>query len=566
MAAERAPRAGDGSPWRAREQGTLFLRTILGCVDRLRGPIAACGIDFAHFRELLRARIVLTQRATSASSQAWGSAGAALAVLMTWFFGLLTGLTALLSGNGALWVLVSEATLMFLLAVVLFQVLAGILVDPTDIGVVAPHPIADRTVFAVRLAELAAYLLVFVVAFTAGNVLLAVFALPPLAVLLVYPLLSLLAGATTLGLVALLFGACLRVVGPTHFQRVSLWLQILGGVSIFVGFRVAQSVRREQWGLWFEQHFGLRFLMPPLQYADVFAFASGARAGFPMVEGLVAGLVPLAALLLTFRLASRYFVAGLEGTLGRPVRSSSWERGLLQHLGARLGEREERAGFDFALALSRREPHVLRTVLPQLLMFQAMALGAGFGLERELRIFVPLSAGFLFLALPNVLLQSQSTAVPEARALFRAAPLAREATFLRGGVKALLLQWVGVPAVALLAIQLWVAGPGALPRILLALELAFVGVLAFTRLFRLGLPFTRPIRLGQTGAANLGLILLMGLGMGVLVPVHVALSLHPAALAGGLAGAAALVVHLWRGLGRLRVAAEARLRAGVAGD
>ena len=57
----------------------------------------------------------------------------------------------------------------------------------------------DRTVFAVRLSEVFAYLLIFVASFTGGNVLLALFAKPPLAVLFVYPVLSLLCGATREG-------------------------------------------------------------------------------------------------------------------------------------------------------------------------------------------------------------------------------------------------------------------------------------------------------------------------------------------------------------------------------
>jgi hypothetical protein len=554
-------RIASRSAWSAPEEGAFLLRRILWCVDRLRAPLAAIGVDHARFRELLRVRILLTQRATSASSKAWGTAGAAIALLVSWFFGLVTGLTAVLTENGALWVAVSLSLSMLILAVLLFQVLAGILVDPTDIGVVAPHPIPDRTVFAVRLAEVSVYVLAYVASFTAGNLFLALFALPPLAVLFVYPILSLLAGVVTLGLVTALFAACLRLVGPTHFQRVTLWLQIVGGVSIFVGFQATRLVPREQWALWFEEHEGLRFLLPPLQYAELFAFASGAESRFPVAAGLAAVLAPAAALAVTFALASRYFVAGLQGTLGAPARRGGWERGLLGRAGAYLAGREERAGFDFALALSRREPHALRAVLPQLVMFQMMTLGAGFGLRRDLAYLLPASAGFLFMILPNVLLQSQGTPVPEARALFETLPLESEKAFLRGGVKALLAQWIGVPAVVLFAIQLWAAGPRALPRIVLAFALALAAALLFTRLFRLGVPFTQPIRVGEAGVANLGIILLMGLGMGALVGVHVALSLHALSLAGGIAGSGLLLALLWRRLGGLEVAPERRLHA-----
>jgi hypothetical protein len=560
MGAERARRRGaSSSPWRGSEEEGFLLRLVLGLAAGLRGPLVALGVDYPRFRELLRARVVLTQRAGGESAGPWAAAGAALALMMTWFAGLGLGLVALLTEDGGLWTLVSLALLMLMLAVLLLQVLVGILVDPTDIGVVAPHPVTDRTVFAVRLAEVAAYVLVVVATFVAGAVLLPLFALPPLVVLALYPLLALLAGVVTLGLVTLLFALCLRVVGPTHFQRVSLWLQVGAGAGLFVVLYGSRIVPREQWALWIEEHGWLSALLPPFQYAELFAWACGTRAGFPRTEALGALLLPPAALALTFWLASRYFVAGLQGTLGAPVRRAGWERGLLARLGARLASREERAGFDFALALSRREPHLLRAVLPQLVMFQAMAIGSGFGLRRDLAFFIPFSAAFILLVLPNLLLQAQSTSAPEARVLFVTTPLADEDAFLRGSVKALLAQWLGIPALAVVGIQLWAVGPGGVPRIALAFALVLVAALFFTRVFQLGIPFTRSIRVGETGAANLGIVLLMGLALGGVGLAHFVLCLHPAGVWGGLAACAGLAWVLWRRLGGLRVAADRRL-------
>jgi hypothetical protein len=143
--------------------------------------------------------------------------------------------------------------------------------------------------------------------------------------------------------------------------------------------------------------------------------------------------------------------------------------------------------------------------------------------------------------------------------LFTTAPLTDETAFLRGGVKALLAQWVGLPAFAIFLIQLWAAGPEALPRIVLAFELAFAAALFFTRLFQLGVPFTRTIRFGETGAGNFGLVLMMGLGLGVIVVTHIALCLHPIALGSGIVACAVLIVFLWRRLDRLKVAPDRRL-------
>lgn len=551
-----------GSPWRTREESSLLLGSVLWCVDRLSWLIRGSGLDHALFRELLRVRLLLALRPATSSSKAWGLAGLVISVLTTWLMGLFSGLLALLAADPVVWIVASQTGLMLILCFFLFQHFASILVDPTDIGVVAPYPVEDRTLFAVRLAEVAAYLALFLVSYTAGNVLLAVFKKPLLAVVLVYPLLSLLCGATTLGLVALLFAACLRIAGPTHFQRITLWVQILGGTLFFLAFQLPRLVDPEQLELWAEELRPYRLLWPPFQYAELFAFASG--AGLPHLgAALAAVLVPAAALLLTFRLASRYFVAGLQGTLSVAAPRATWERGalagLLWRVGSRLRQREERAGFEFTRALAGREPHVLRAVLPQFLMFQVMSLGMGLGLRRDLGMFIGFSAAFLFLVLPNVLLQSQGTPVQGANELFASAPLANQDGLLRGGVKSLLLQWIGLSALILFGVQLCIAGPGALPRSVLAFELAFAATLAFTRFFRLGVPFTQPLRVGSAGSANLGMIVLMGFGIVILVGIHRLLSLHPLALGTGIVALVPFLVWLWRGLSKLRVAADRRL-------
>jgi len=85
----------------------------------------------------------------------------------------------------------------------------------------------------------------------------------------------------------------------------------------------------------------------------------------------------------------------------------------------------------------------------------------------------------------------------------------------------------------------------------LAIGLSLVGALSFARFYQLGVPFTRPVQVGDTSAANMGLVLAGGLGMLALGGVHWALSQHPLLLAAGIAGCALAVVALWRGLGRI---------------
>lgn len=556
----RRSRSQGKDPWRPPEEDSLLARLLLWGVARLALPIRCFGIEPGHFRELLRVRVLLSLRPSSAKPSVWGVAGIAVSMLMTTFMGFMTGLVAVFAEDTGLWIVISQSALALLLVLLLFQFLAEVLVDPTDIGVVAPHPVSDRALFAARLSEIFCTLLLFVACFTAGNVCLALFRKPALAVLFVYPLLSLLCGLTTLGAVALLFALCLRVVGATHFQRVTLWAQILGGAVVFGGMQLTRVVHRQQWGLWAEEHHGLLLFWPPYQYGELYTLLTGQGGGPQVLPSLAAVFVPVAAFAVTLRLASRSFVAGLQGTLGSPTPRGGWPTGVLTRVAGFFAPGPERQGFDFATALARREPHFLRTVVPQLVMYQAMSVGMGFGLRRDLSLFIPVSAAFLFLVVPHLLLQVQGTAEPEARAVFLNAPVASEEALMRGALKGLLVQWVGGPALVLFGVQLFVAGLGSLPRIVLAFQLAFVCTLLFLRRYPMALPFTQTIRSAAQGAANFGLFLVSGFAIALIIGVHVLLTSHPLVLGVGIAVLAWWLRALWKGLDRLTIAPQNRLR------
>src|SRR5262245_22902857 len=141
------PPERQSDPWRSREEGSLALGSVLWIVARLRWLVSVFGLDPGLFRELLRVRVLLALRPASSGPQAFALAGVVIGILGTGFIGFGAGLVALLGKKAAVWVVASQSILLFLLAVLLFQQFAGILVDPTDIGVVAPHPVEDRTLF-----------------------------------------------------------------------------------------------------------------------------------------------------------------------------------------------------------------------------------------------------------------------------------------------------------------------------------------------------------------------------------------------------------------------------------
>lgn len=513
-----------GSPWRTREDSSLFLATMLRLVAPLERPLRAAGVDYALFRELLRTRIVLDLRPAEASGNAFGVVGSVLAVLMSWALGLLVGLISL-SGNTQAWVVTSLSALLFILVLILLQSLAGMLMDPVDVRVLARHPVPDRTLFAVRLVQVFAYLAVQSAGFLAGNLMVAWIKNPVVPVLLVYPLLVLATTLTALGGIALLVAGLLRLVGPGHFQRVVLWMQVfVGGAAAASAQILPRLIGMERLRAMWETGSPWKFLWPPFAYAEVFASASGeGRAGALALAVTV--LVPLAALLLTLRLASRHYVAGLEGADAAAVGPARWSRGLLARLAPQLTRgREQRIGFEFACALGRREGHLLKGILPQMLSMQAMALAMMLrerdGLEPN--FFVCFSAGMLVFTLPNLLELAQGTSQPEARWLFTANPLADEDELMRGALKGLLVSWVGVGMVVAGGLQLALLGMEALLEVLLAFELAAVMGLVYARLWSFGVPFRRAIRGNQF--ANMGLMMTLMLAFLLLGGAHFGLS------------------------------------------
>jgi hypothetical protein len=407
----------------------------------------------------------------------------------------------------------------------------------------------------VRLAQVFAYLAMLSAAFGAGNLLLALVGQPPLATLLVFPLVSLASTLTALGAVALAFSLILRLVGPAHFQRVSLWAQIGGAVMFMGGFQVGTHVIPEQALDRIFEHPLTEFAWPPLQFARVGALALGDWSRRTWIAiGYTVGM-PVLALFVALRLASRSYVAGLAGSLEPGGRARArWPRNSVTRLASvcRLG-REQRAAFEFAATLSAREAHVLRAILPQLIGFQAAALATGMSLQRfgGTSVLLSYSSGMLALVVPNLLEMCQGSSTPEARWIFVASPLRSEAELVRGGMKGLMATWYG-GCLALVAIaQLCVAGPGQILSILLGLELSIAVALGYARAWSLGVPFTRAPK--KQSVDNIGLVMSMFLVLGALGVLHWALSRFAL-----VQGAAVLLLTLpvwllWRSLDRMPV-------------
>ena len=276
----------------------------------------------------------------------------------------------------------------------------------------------------------------------------------------------------------------------------------------------------------------------------------------------LAVLGPLLLLGFAIQLASRHFVAGISGDLTFEItRDRGWSAGPFVRLGRLLvREREERAGYEYCLALSRRDPQFLRTSLPQLIGMQVMGLAMVLNLSDigdvgpqearwALSIGLPTALGFLLMAVPSLLEMSQFSKDAEARWAFQVAPIENAGAILSGALKALTLGLVAPVAVFELAVIPILLGAEQFGPTLLALQLTSAIAFAMVRRMQLTLPFTRVRRgTGRQGFANCGVMFVMMMLLGAMVVVHLLLTWNVFVMWVAIAALVPVVAHLWRDL------------------
>jgi hypothetical protein len=314
-------------------------------------------VDPLAFREILRTRLRLDMRGIpglqlggapsggAAGHDSFFSFGLALLLSVQWLAGFAPGILAVFRPPPELWMAAVSATTMGLLGLHLVLTYGALLVDPTDIGVLASRPVSGRTLFAARLAHVSVYLLLSCACLSCFPMFLGCLAYPFWAVLLVVPACVLLSALLTLGLVALFYALALRLAGPARFQRVVFAVQIaltvalMGGVQVVLPLPAAHRRRIDP---------RAALLVPPLHFGGLFRVvlegtpATDARGGGAGCRcGPGARCSRAGARQVSRALSCRWPSAACAGPLRRGAR------------GAR--SREELAAFDFVRAISRRD-------------------------------------------------------------------------------------------------------------------------------------------------------------------------------------------------------------------
>lgn len=536
----------------------LLARCADAWIRAARRPIAALGVDVPRMRAIVATKLTLDSRGQGEGGV--GSAGLTIFMVLAWLSSLPIGIAAVAKLSPDLWMgLVAGHTLVFL-GFLLFSQLAPILVDATDVQIVGSCPVDDRTLFAARLAHLAAYAISIALPSLFWPVLLGWLGYPFLLVLLVVPIAVALSAANAIGLAALSFALTARIAGPARFQRVALSAQVAGAVFALGGVQIL--VRVLPFELLREIYVSgtpLRFAALPLQQGSLFALVRGPVEGLHVLGAALAFATPALLLAAAVAVASRSFAAALAGEVfAAPTRVRGFASTWLQRIGARLcPSRDERAGFDLGLALGRRDRSFLRVALPGSIAVLAPAIVNLFPARAALPDSVLRFVGvvplyFLVIVPPSLLESSRLCDTPDGRWTFVASPLASLRRVTRGVVKALIVVFALPIVFVLLALITALGGADRLPDALFAAVFALSLGIFWLPFFQVEVPFSRALKFGEARWESLPPMFALlavaacAFGLQTLVRLHWASYSIAAVLLAGFA------VVAWRRLEQIR--------------
>jgi hypothetical protein len=540
-----------GSGWISRERAALHIAGALWITDRARPLLRAARVDYPRFRALLENRLRLEAHGASKLGAAAGLlAGAAMMSV----FGLGFGVIALSTREPLYWLAGGQAAWLFFMTMLLLNMSGDLLLDTTDIAVVAHLPVSDRTILAARLAHALVTLGMLGTAFAFFPTLCGCFVFPPLKVIAIFPLATMLTAFTGLGAVALLHASVLRAFGATHFQRASLVVQI---ATVTLLMSISQILPRLPWGSAVEllhKHRAFGLLLPPMHFDGLWSVAGGSTAPVDLLLCASAFALPLLLTVIALRLVARRFVAALSDPVIAAAKSApAWQQSTLARLGAwTTTSRQAHASYGVALALSRREKTFLRGVWPQVGMFAAMGCGIAFGPGRRGHGGLPLSyAPFALYWLSMIALGvfdlGRFSEHASARWIFDALPSERAASLIEGGYKALLCGTVLPVLFVAAVVTTAVAGSGQVLDGVIALEATTLLSLCAASFYAREIPFTQQVRPGAR-LDRLGVMLLIMFAAAAMAGVHALARLHWIAEVALIAVYAGLLVWRWRAL------------------
>lgn len=360
--------------WKSRVDGSMLIPVLLAQVKLLHPVLRRAGVDIPQFDTILRTKLMLDQFGGPKGSI---PISGVYALMMSgyWLFGLFLAIPTILIARGSLdvdaglWLAAAQTLTAGMLGFPLIAQYTSLFVDTTDIAIVGPTPVNDATLFASRLVHAALYTGVLAACVSFGPIVSGVFAYRWWAVLLVYPIATLLTVALVVSSVGALYGGALRIFGPRRFERITLWIQVvllslaMGGgqlvmrVSVFRG-AVESVVADPRLLVW----------VPTVHAGAWLELLSGAEpTSQRLLWAALAIIVPSFALWLAIRLAAQHFVDGLTSRPAAPARGRGWRSGAARRLRRLARSPAEDAVIPMTTAMIRHDKMLVRAVWPQVI-------------------------------------------------------------------------------------------------------------------------------------------------------------------------------------------------------
>ncbi|MCC7014660.1 MAG: hypothetical protein IT454_19015 [Planctomycetes bacterium] len=546
-----------GNPWSSRKSSSFLVNATLWAADRSRRWIELAGIDFAVFRVVLEQRVRMGTEAKFGGQP--GAMTVGLGMILVGFAlvmaGLGSGVAALVTRQPTLWMWIGQGAWIFMLTSLCVNYFANVLLDPSDIGVLASRPVGDRTIVGSRFAEVLLPTALLALCAASAPTVFGAFTLHPLGALVAFPLATLSSGLVVLAGMTLVVALALRVVGPVRFQRVMFWLQLAAAISIGAGPQLANRVipmgtLTEA----YSTHPWLAWVNPIEHHLALYALLGGDFESRTLTLAALVFVLPVALGGLAFALLRQDFIAALADR-GELVRSA--RRGFRPSLFARVGSvvcrsKAARAVFGFTLALTRRERPYLRTVVPMaattLVMAVVLTRPRASGTAAPMLV-----AGCLYYLaiLPTFVYGvARVSEHAEARWWFDALPFSEPSAALEGGAKAILCgTLLPIAAFACVAASSCFESLAWRDGLLVFVALAALDCVS-ARFFMRKIPFSTAPSL-QIHYRDLVTTFAILAVIGLLVFVHWLSTLHFAVWAAALALYAVAFALGWRALARL---------------
>ncbi len=545
--------------WRARQQsrdrrGQRFVAILLRIIDLFRGPIRAMGVEYPAFRALLETRLLLdARRAKDHGSPLGGNIFATLVVNL--FFGIFAGVILVVVPDPVVAIGGACFITMFLLTMTLLVDANSLILDTTDIDLIAPLPVGDQTIVVSRIAHAMIYLTLVIGSVSIVPLVLGSFHFPTVRFLLAYGASMALIAIWCLAAAFGLFVLVIRLFDLERFRNVLLYSQIAAVVVLLGSYQIVPYLaERVDLVALFTDHPWTLVALPPFHYGGLAAVALGRFDAFNGALAAMALVIPLVILVVTVRIARTGFVSGLAAMASgeRSLKAVPPRRDLLRDRLVRTPA--ARAGYDFFRALSRRERTFRFRVYP--IVAFSIIFGVAFGLRAtsdpsETRMICGV---FYLLAMysPAIILQARYSDDHEARWVLSHSGLDRPGEFVRGAMTSMVVTFVLPVLAVLLLLVLAFGGIEQIPDAIFASEVVLFLVLLSVRILGRRIPFTeKPVKNPVEG--HLGTTLLLTTVVSAAIGLHVLARLHPVSFYGVMAVLAAASAGMLRRLDALEV-------------